>query len=74
MDLTALKTKDPEFYKYLQENDKELLEFNANEMELPSSEEDEDMDEDKTPVLTSAILKQWQKSLIEVCTPRDPNN
>jgi nucleolar complex protein 2 len=70
MDLAALKTKDPEFYKYLQENDKELLEFDAGEMEAPSSDEEDDaMEEDKTPVLTSEILKQWQRSLIEVRPP-----
>ncbi|KAG8792319.1 Nucleolar Complex 2 protein, partial [Ceratobasidium sp. 428] len=69
MDLAALKTNDPEFYKYLQENDKELLEFDASEAELSSSEDgdamDEDKEEDVTPLLTTAILKEWQKSLIE---------
>jgi nucleolar complex protein 2 len=77
MDLAALQKNDPEFYKYLQENDQELLAFDASEAELSSGEdEDEDgdedgdaMDEDKeeeAPLLTTAILKEWQKSLIEV--------
>ncbi|KAG9092352.1 Nucleolar Complex 2 protein, partial [Ceratobasidium sp. 392] len=71
MDLAALKTTDPEFYKYLQENDKELLDFDASEAELSSSGEEEAMDKDKeeeeeeTPLLTTAILKEWQKSLLE---------
>ncbi|WAR59536.1 hypothetical protein PtB15_11B176 [Puccinia triticina] len=37
MDLEMLKEKDPEFYKFLQENDKALLEFDENEQD---SEED----------------------------------
>ncbi|KAG8687678.1 Nucleolar Complex 2 protein, partial [Ceratobasidium sp. 423] len=63
MDLAQLQKNDPEFYKYLQENDRELLDFNPDDMEF---EEDEDMEEsDEKPVLTSEILKSWQRSLIE---------
>lgn len=65
-----LAEKDPEFYKYLQENDKELLEFDPNAMEANEDVDDvEDEDEaDVTPVLTKEILQVWQKAILEVCS------
>ena len=44
MELSKLAEKDPEFYKYLQENDRELLEFKLNDA---NAEVDEDEEEEK---------------------------
>jgi nucleolar complex protein 2 len=75
-DLAKLAKRDPEFFKYLQENDQELLDFGNDD-----GEEDEDMEEEeaspvqkgkkkaiekRAEVVTSAMLKGWQKSILQV--------
>jgi nucleolar complex protein 2 len=69
-ELSKLAEKDPEFYKYLQENDKELLKFDPHATELLSEEDEGNIDQDaemvdKIPVLTQGLLRTWQKALLE---------
>ncbi|KAK0201018.1 Noc2-domain-containing protein [Desarmillaria ectypa] len=72
MELAKLAETDPEFYKYLQENDKELLEFNPSADAVDSGDEEEESDGDVAmdeavarPVLSSDIIRGWQKALLE---------
>ena len=68
-ELSKLAEKDPEFYKYLQENDRELLDFDPGALQEEDEGEDEEMAEEKTPVLTKDILQKWQKALLKVRWP-----
>lgn len=65
-DLKSLAEKDPEFFKYLQENDAELLDFNGEdedeEMEDASDEEESDEESDEEE---GAKGKKGKKSVVE---------
>ncbi|KAL5478855.1 NOC2 [Sanghuangporus weigelae] len=71
LELEKLAKQDPEFFKYLQENDRELLDFDVmedgdEEMDDDDAVEgDDDDDEMKAPTLTKEILKRWQKAILE---------
>jgi len=62
--LEGLQEKDPSFYEFLKQNDRELLEFDPDEL----VEGEDDDEEEMGPVqggLTPEILSRWEKLLIE---------
>jgi nucleolar complex protein 2 len=70
LELSELAEKDPEFYRYLQEHDRELLEFNLDDDDDVDDADDDadDKDTGQLPVLTENILRTWQNSLLKVGT------
>ena len=72
-ELSKLAEKDPEFYKYLQDNDRELLDFDPEDAVDDEDDEEEgdvDMEGETLPILTKDILRGWQKALLDVSTLR----
>ncbi|EPS35089.1 hypothetical protein H072_11607 [Dactylellina haptotyla CBS 200.50] len=78
--LAALAEKDPEFFKYLQENDSELLDFTMAEQDdlgdLSGLDDDEaeqeapkkskkDKSDERSKILKKSQVEQWEKSMKE---------
>lgn len=60
--LKKLKQTDPEFYSYLKENDKNLLEFNLSD----DNKGDTDDDDDKSS-LNESDIRHIPNNQLEVC-------
>lgn len=80
VDLSDLKEEDPEFYKYLEGNDKELLDFKDNALAEYSDADDntekevkekEETSDDKIEV-TFDMVNEWSQSLNKI-SKKNPN-
>ena len=78
LDLDDLKEEDPEFYKYLEDNDKGLLELNDNVMDQYSGDDDSDSEEQTKSVLNEKIevtykmVNNWSVALNKI-SKKNPN-
>jgi len=68
--LENLKEMDPEFYEYLQQTDKELLDFDMSEGEEDEEEEEEEEQLGDAPLktvertITTEMVESWTKAVI----------
>jgi len=67
-DLAKLAETDPEFFKYLQENDEDLLKFGQGDDGV--DEDVAEAEDDDERVLTIDMLRQWQRQLLRHRSPR----
>lgn len=78
LDLDDLKEEDPEFYKYLEDNDKGLLELNDNVMDQYSGDDDSDSEEQTKSALNEKIevtykmVNNWSVALNKI-SKKNPN-
>lgn len=61
--MTSLEKKDPEFYKYLQENDADLLNFDVSDLSASETEADEMYHVPPASLEVRGILKTHNVSL-----------
>ncbi|KAI5954429.1 NOC2 [Candida jiufengensis] len=67
MNMENLEEEDPEFYKYLKENDNDLLE-GVNPLDAISEDEDEEEEEEEQPELEEEITEPHTNNKIEITT------
>ena len=72
--IAALSKEDPEFYKYLQENDKDLLDLaSSNPLDAIEDNSDDEKDEENSDAETSSdkieltvrLVREWKQQLRE---------
>eukprot|EP00698_Gefionella_okellyi_P005829 TRINITY_DN15267_c0_g1_i1.p1 TRINITY_DN15267_c0_g1~~TRINITY_DN15267_c0_g1_i1.p1 ORF type:complete len:774 (-),score=218.96 TRINITY_DN15267_c0_g1_i1:75-2333(-) len=64
--LEQMKLKDPEFFKFLEDNDRNLLEFGSDDEGAAEDEQELEDDEDTSAgplTLTVEMLKSWEKDV-----------
>lgn len=77
LDLDDLKEEDPEFYKYLEDNDKGLLELNDNVMDQYSGDDDSDAEQSVKATaekieVTYKMVNNWSVALNKI-SKKNPN-
>lgn len=77
VDLEDLKEEDPDFYKYLEDNDKGLLEFNDDALAQFSGDDEEDKNDDINSTedkieITYKMVGEWSQALNKI-SKKNPN-